>query len=144
MSLPEQRLMSPEQVACVKRTWADLEPNRTDVGARFYLRLFRLDPSLRPLFTGDLSEQSQRLVVMLGIAVKGLDELSVLQPILQALGERHARYGVDADHYGTVGAALLWAVGAGLGEDFDAEAEAAWAAFYALIAEGMQSGTRPT
>ena len=139
-SVPEP-VMTPAQIACVQSTWMQLSPSRYDVGARFYLRLFRLDPSLRSLFTQDLTDQARRLVVMLGIAIRGLDDLSVLEPILKALGARHAAYGVDAAHYGTVGAALLWAVGAGLGDDFDPATEAAWTAFYDLVATGMQCGS---
>ncbi len=131
--------MSPEQVACVKRSWARLQPRRLIVGERFYRRLFKLDPAVRALFHRDMADQTRRLGVMLDIAVCGLDEPAVLTPIVQALGARHAHYGVDAAHYGTVGAALLWALGEGLTTDFTPEVEAAWTAFYAFIADLMQS-----
>lgn len=139
MSASPVSLISPAQVAEVKRSWAMLAHDRYGVGERFYRRLFKLDPGLRPLFQGDLTEQGKRLSVMLDIAVCGLDNLAVLTPILSALGARHAKYGVNAEHYGTVGSALLWAVGSGLPQGFDAEAEAAWTAFYALVADTMQS-----
>jgi hemoglobin-like flavoprotein len=132
--------MTPNQISLVKSTWAQLAPTRYEVGDRFYLRLFKIEPALRPLFRGDMAEQSRRLVVMLDIGVCGLDNLFVLLPILKALGSRHARYGVDVEHYGTVGAALLWALREGLKGDFTPEAEAAWTAFYGLIADTMQSG----
>lgn len=130
--------MTPTQIDLVQDSWSQLASTRFEVGERFYQRLFKLDPSLRPLFADDMSEQKRRLVVMLDIAVRGLDEISVLVPILTALGARHAQYGVDAEHYGTVGSALLWAVGDGLRTQFTPAVENAWTAFYALVAETMQ------
>lgn len=131
--------MSPEQIDLVKRSWSKLQARRLIVGERFYRRLFKLDPGLRSLFHRDMSDQTRRLVVMLDIAVCGLDEPSVLVPIVQSMGQRHAEYGVDAAHHGTVGAALLWALGEGLTTDFTPEVEAAWTAFYGFIAEHMQA-----
>jgi nitric oxide dioxygenase len=42
----------------------------------------------------------------------------------------------DAD-YGTVGAALLWTLGEGLGPDFTPETKEAWTAAYTLLAGVM-------
>lgn len=137
--------MSPDQIEGVKQSWAKLQVRRLIVGERFYQRLFRLDPGLRRLFHRDMADQTRRLVVMLDIAVCGLDEPTVLIPIVQALGARHANYGVDAAHYGTVGAALLWALGEALTTDFTPEVEDAWTAFYGFVADHMQTpnGTCP-
>src|SRR5215211_3713854 len=94
--------------------------------ALFYGRLFELDPSLRPMFTTDLKEQGKKLMNMLTLAVRGLDKLDQLVPAVQALGRRHAGYGVRAEHYNTVGAALIWTLEMGLGEAFTPEVKEAW------------------
>ena len=50
-----------------------------------------------------------------------------LSPIPRALGARHAGYGVHTADYQTVGAALLDALAAVLGDGFDAPTRQAWA-----------------
>jgi hemoglobin-like flavoprotein len=58
----------------------------------------------------------------------------------RALGARHAGYGVRAAHYQTLGDALLAALAAALGDDFDAPTREAWALAYNLVAETMLEG----
>lgn len=58
---------------------------------------------------------------------------------------RHAGYGVQSGHYDTVGEALLWTLGQGMGEEFTPEVQTAWPEVYTLLAEVMQDadGTHP-
>jgi hemoglobin-like flavoprotein len=58
---------------------------------------------------------------------------------VQQLGIRHAGYGVQDQHYETVGAALLWTLGQGLGEAFTPQVEEAWASAYTLLASTMRA-----
>ncbi len=74
----------------------------------FYGRLFDLDPKLETLFKGDMVEQGRKLMQMLGVAVNSLDRLEQVLPAVNALGARHARYGVREKDYDTVGRALIW------------------------------------
>ena len=83
----------------------------------FYGKLFSLDPSLKPLFKGDIKQQGRKLMSMIGTAVSGLTRLEQIVPAVQALGVRHAGYGVQPAHYGTVATALLWTLEQGLGAD---------------------------
>ena len=50
----------------------------------------------------------------------------------------HLDYGVKNSHYDTVGAALLWTLGQGLGDAFTADVESAWADVYNLLASTMK------
>jgi hemoglobin-like flavoprotein len=129
---------TPEQVALVRASFAQVLPIADAAAALFYDRLFALDPSLRPLFRGDLRAQGRALMGMLRVAVNGLDRLDQIVPAVQALGRRHAGYGVRDEHYATVGAALLWTLERGLGAAFTPETRAAWAAAYTLLATVMQ------
>jgi len=113
-----------------------------DAAILFYQKLFELDPSLRAMFPGDLTEQRKKLMQMLTAAVKGLDRLEQLVPVVQDLGRRHARYGVAESHYETVGAALLWTLEMGLGKAFTAEVKDAWTAVYGLLATTMKDAAR--
>jgi hemoglobin-like flavoprotein len=102
--------------------------------------LFALDPGLRPLFKGEMAAQGQMLMSMIGAAVAGLRNLETLAPVVRQLGARHVAYGVRAEHYATVGGALLWTLEQGLGPKFTPEVRDAWAAAYDLLSEVMQLG----
>ncbi|MBC8074891.1 MAG: hemin receptor [Chloroflexales bacterium] len=131
--------MTPEQIALVQRSFAHVAPIANTAAALFYQRLFELDPSLRMLFRGDMQAQGQKLMAMLTLVVSGLSRLDELVPVVQRLGQRHAGYGVQAEHYDTVGAALIWTLQQGLGAAFTLQVEAAWVAAYTLLAETMQA-----
>ncbi|HVH82045.1 MAG TPA: globin family protein [Stellaceae bacterium] len=130
--------MTPQQIQLVRTSFAAVAPIAEQAGTMFYDRLFTISPSLRPLFKGDIAEQSRALMKMIAVAVGGLDKLETIVPAVQALGVRHARYGVTGAHYDTVAVALLWTLGQGLGDAFTPETEAAWVAAYTLLATTMQ------
>jgi hemoglobin-like flavoprotein len=134
--------------ACKEGTDLGKDPMLAETNGRaFFLArdndlLFELDPALRALFHGDMADQGRKLMQMLGMAVNGLERLEVLAPAVRQLGMRHANYHVRDEHYDTVGEALLWTLGKGLGPDFTAEMQAAWARTYWLLAETMKAGAR--
>jgi hemoglobin-like flavoprotein len=72
--------MNPEQVKLVKSSFGSLLPTADEAGRLFYERLFALDPALRPLFKGDMAEQSRSLMRMIAVAVNGLDRLETIVP----------------------------------------------------------------
>jgi nitric oxide dioxygenase len=131
--------MTPEQVQLVKTSFASVLPIAERAGMMFYDRLFELDPTLRPMFKGEMSEQNRVLMRMIASAVNGLDRLETIVPTVRALGVRHAGYGVVDAHYQTVGEALLWTLQQGLGDGFTPEVAEAWTTAYGLLAGTMQS-----
>jgi hemoglobin-like flavoprotein len=130
--------MTPETQALVRDSFAAVVPIAPQAAALFYERLFVLDPSLKPLFRGDMTEQGRLLMAMIGTAVANLDKLGTIVPAVQALGRRHATYGVKPAHYDTVAAALLWTLGQGLGDAFTPSVEAAWTEAYTILATVMK------
>jgi hemoglobin-like flavoprotein len=130
--------MNPEQLQLVRGTFARVEPISDQAAALFYGRLFELDPSLRSLFRGDMVEQGRKLMQMIAVVVHGLDRLPTIVPGIEALGRRHAGYGVRDGHYTTVGSALLWTLEQGLGPAFTPAVREAWTAAYTLLATVMQ------
>ncbi|MDQ3249053.1 MAG: globin domain-containing protein [Chloroflexota bacterium] len=131
--------MTPEQKTLVQASFAKVLPIADLAATIFYQRLFELDPSLRPLFKDDMTEQRRALMGILKVAVAGLDRLDELVPTVQGLGRRHAGYGVQDAHYATVGAALLWTLAQGLGDAFTPPVAAAWAAVYTILADTMKA-----
>ena len=123
----------------VQESFGAIAPIADDAAALFYRRLFELDPTLERMFKGDMAEQRRKLMQMLTAAVKGLDRLDQLVPVVEQLGRRHADYGVTDAHYDTVGSALLWTLDMGLGRAFTPEVKEAWATVYGVLASTMKS-----
>jgi hemoglobin-like flavoprotein len=132
--------MTPHQIELVQQTFADVKPIAAAAAELFYNRLFTLEPSLRPLFKGDIRQQGQMLMSMIGAAVNGLTNLDALVPVVRSLGARHVKYGVRDEHYPIVGGALLWTLEQGLGAKFTPEVRDAWSAAYGLLADVMMLG----
>lgn len=130
--------MTPEQIILVQSSFAKIAPIADLAASLFYDRLFEIDPTLRHMFPEDLSDQKRKLMHMLQIAVNGLNRLTNLIPALEELGRRHGGYGVTDEHYATVGAALLWTLERGLGEDWTPEAANAWATTYTVLSTVMK------
>lgn len=130
-------MMTPEQIELVQTSFARIAPRKDEVAGRVYERLFTLDPSLRALFRGDMARQRSRLALAIVMVVHGLKNQDAIVPVLEELGRRHVDYGVEPEHYATVGEAVLWALEQALGDDFTAEVKEAWATAYGLIARTM-------
>jgi hemoglobin-like flavoprotein len=135
-------MLNDTQKVLVQRSFAAVVPIADDAAVLFYRRLFELDPSLERMFRGDMTEQRRKLMQMLTAAVKGLDRLDKLVPVVEDLGRRHAGYGVADAHYDTVGAALLWTLEKGLGDAFTADVKDAWVAVYGLLAGTMKNAAK--
>src|SRR5437762_2275733 len=100
--------MNPAEISPVPDSFRKIAPIADQAAALFYARLFELDPQLRGHFRGDMVQQGRKLMAMITMAVTSLNRLDLLVPSVRALGARHAGYGVEEEHYTTVGAALLW------------------------------------
>ncbi|MCK5873697.1 MAG: hemin receptor [Alcanivoracaceae bacterium] len=131
--------MTPEQKMLVQQSFTKVVPIADQAAALFYQRLFSLDPTLQPLFRGNMEEQGRKLMKMIGTAVNGLDDLDALVPAVQDLGRRHVGYGVEDGHYDTVGAALIWTLEQGLGDAFTNPTREAWVTVYGILASTMKA-----
>lgn len=129
--------MTPEQITLVQSSWEKVKPISDQAAELFYGRLFELDPSLKPLFSGDMKEQGKKLMATLNLAVSSLTRLETILPAVQDLGRRHVQYGVPDESYQTVGAALLWTLDQGLGEAFTDDVKEAWTETYVTLSTVM-------
>lgn len=130
--------MTPQQITLVKNSWQKVVPIKDKAAELFYGKLFDLDPGLKPMFKGDMVEQGRKLMAMINTVVMKLDELGDIVPAVQDLGKRHVAYGVSDKDYDTVAGALLWTLGAGLGDAFTDDVEQAWTAAYQILASAMK------
>lgn len=130
--------MTPKQICLVQETWKQVLPIADEAAALFYGRLFELAPSYRRLFTTDQEEQGRKLMQMITMAVNGLPRLDTIVPAVEDLGRRHVKYEVTEVMYDTVGAALLWTLGQGLGDKFTPAVKEAWTETYNTLADVMK------
>ena len=114
--------MTPQDVEAVQSSWKTMVPIK-EQAAGLYGKLFELNPTLRPLFKGDMTEQGRKLTAMLSTVIAWLTRLETVVPAAQALVQRRVGYGVKPEHYQTVGAALIWTLQQGLGPAFTLEVQ---------------------
>lgn len=129
--------MTPDKITLIQSSFAQVEPMALQAGEAFYARLFEIAPETKPMFKGDIVEQSGKLMTTLGIVVKGLTDLDKIVPVAQSLARAHVDFGVTADQYAPVGAALLDTLESGLGEAFTPEVRAAWEEAYETLSGVM-------
>jgi nitric oxide dioxygenase len=129
--------VTPAQIDLVQSSFAKVVPIAETAAGLFYGRLFEIAPEVKPLFSGDMKEQGRKLMTTLGVVVNNLKNPDVIVPAAKALAVKHVGYGVTAEHYAPVGAALIWTLEQGLGDDFTPETRDAWIAAYTLLSGVM-------
>jgi len=129
--------MKQEQIDMVKHSWSLVAPIADTAATLFYDNLFEADPSLRKLFSSDMTKQKQTLMATLGYVVSKLDRLDDIVGDVMKLGAKHAGYGVQESHYGTVGASLIKTLEQGLGEHWNTEVKDSWIAAYSILSGAM-------
>ncbi|SFO67382.1 nitric oxide dioxygenase [Mesorhizobium sp. NFR06] len=135
--------MTPDQIRLVQESFRGVVPIREAAAALFYEKLFAIDGSLRALFREtDIKKQGAKLMAALGFVVHGLSRAETILPTVQDLARRHVGYGVEEQHYATVGQALIETLDTGLGEAFTPPVREAWTAAYGLLAGVMIAAAR--
>jgi len=129
--------MNPQEIKILQESFSLVEPIAETAASLFYARLFELDPALRPLFKSDLKVQGEKLMSTIKLVVVGLDNPEKVIPAVQNLGRRHVDYGVQPQHYATVGEALLWTLEKGLGDAYTPEVDNAWKNAFTLLSSLM-------
>lgn len=130
--------MTNEDALCVQLSWRKVQPIKDRFAELFFLKLFKMDPGLRILFTGDPDQRGVKLMQLVTAAVRALDHLDVLLPVIRELGTRQPAHGLGDEHYGNVGTALLWTLEHTLGAEFTPEMKAAWIKAYGVLSQTMR------
>ncbi len=132
--------MNADEIALVRASWANVASSPAQAAEVFYTRLFEVYPEVRHLFKGEIDEQGEKLMRMIGKAVAALDDLEPLDRVIKMMGARHSGYGVHDDDYEKLADALFWTLEQGLGDDFTPATRAAWVSVYDDLADMMREG----
>ena len=132
-----------DTVERIRASWSLAATDADRVARVFYSNLFRIDPSTKPLFVGDLTLQGRKLAQTLAFIVDHLDAPDVLMPAAVDLARRHVDYGVVPAQYASVGEALVTTLSQLLGASFTDEDAQAWAQTYTGLSEAMIQAAYP-
>lgn len=122
----------------LKQSFELIQPQKEAFARSFYQRLFAYYPQTQRLFAQtDMNRQCSSLMATLAAVVAGVERGDNLTPVLQKLGEKHHRYGTEANHYPLVGKVLLETFSEYLGPRFTQEVQNAWSQAYDLISSQM-------
>jgi len=127
----------PDTHYLVQSSFEKIAAHKAEAARMFYDKLFEIAPNLRPMFSRDINVQGAMLMNMLAAAVKGLDRLDDLKPVLEDLGRRHFAYGVRVEHFAPVEECLIYIVKTFMGDDFNLDVQLAWTRIYNFIAQTM-------
>jgi hemoglobin-like flavoprotein len=141
--------MTPAQIRTIRASFTRIEPVLSQLGSKFYARLFVVAPALRPLFEEDLSFQQAKFMKvvseLVNLHLRSLLTLPAVGgkasiPALVELGRVHGTLGVRMEHFEVMRIALIQALGDEMGEDFTPAISEAWQAAFDVLAGAMQEG----
>ena len=132
--------MDEGDIRLIRESFAGVAAIAGPAAILFHGRLFRLDPTTRPVFAeADMRAQGARFIAALGEAVTLLDQPDRLRPAARGLARRLAARGLRREHRCAIGEALIWMLEECLAEEFSPEAQAAWQrAYEAVWTEAME------
>lgn len=129
--------LTENQIQLIEESFAAVAPRGAALVARFYQRLFKDYPEVRPMFKTEPHEQQKKLLGALALVVENLRKPEKLQPALEQLGIKHNDYDVVPEQYQAVGSTLLKTLAEFAGDVWGSELEEAWTAAYGAISQKM-------
>ena len=134
--------MNKQEFEAIRSNWEPIRGNSRFAARLFYTRLLLIDPSLAPLFRRGADEQAQRLLRATGIAVYGIGQPRILQPLLRMLGRHPAVRRMTPGQFESIGQAMLWTLRIVLDEAFDEAARRAWKNLYRTVSGTLRDARR--
>lgn len=129
--------LTAAQKRLIRLSFLRIEPALDLVAQLFFLKLFRLDPSLRKTFDGPVEVQARKFAAGAKLAMISLGHEDGLAPTLKLLAARHRQMGIRTRHYRTMSRALVWTLERSLDKDFDRNTKDAWNALLSNFTQVM-------
>jgi len=130
--------LDPRTVALVRNSFNFLRPQGSVLMERFYDRLFREYPYVRPVFKGhDMGRQRLAFMGVLTFLVERCDDPVVFAKTLADLGAAHGNLGVTGGHYAALCESLTAAAGDVAGDLWSDEVHQAWTDFLIHVSKAM-------
>jgi hemoglobin-like flavoprotein len=118
--------LTAKQKKLIRDSFRRIEPARELVAQLFFLKLFRLDPTLRKRFDGPIEVQARKFAAGMKLMIVSLGQEDGLVPTLKLLGARHRQIGIKPRYYRTMAQSLIWTLEQSLEDEFTRETKEAW------------------
>ena len=132
-------ILTEKEIAEIRDSMRWLAPRASAIAPEFYADLWRRDPSLRSLFTGDLHGQGMQFMSAVGLIVDNLDNPAALDEQIGKLSQRHSAFDLKPDAYHTMEEALIDTFRIALGARFTTAMQRAWRSAFHQVAERMMT-----
>ena len=131
--------MTPDAIARIRSSFAEISVEPRALAGRFYTELFAAAPQLRGLFPADLTSLQGHFEAALALVIRNLEEMRTLEQPLRDLGAQHVRWGAKPEDYALVREALIRAIRLS-SADWSDTIEADWRRAITAIAVPMLQG----
>lgn len=125
--------LTAAQKRLIRESFIRIEPALDLVGQLFFLKLYRLDPSLRDRFGSDPRRLGRKFMAAVKLTVIALNHEDGLTPTLRLLGVRQRQLGMKVRDYRTMAKAWTWTLERSLEKAFTRQSKDAWAVFLAQV-----------
>jgi len=129
--------ITPRQIALAQNSWLAVAADEGRAAQLFYEQLFEQHPSVKPMFSDNMTIQQLKFMAILTTVVESLGNLESIRGEIEDMGKRHKDYGALPEHYPAVGAVLVQTLSEILGSKFTPEVEEAWSSIYNRLADIM-------
>lgn len=127
----------------IKSSFPLIFNHKSEIAARFYDRLFRDVPDVRPLFRADMSSQKEMLATVLTILAKASFEQHKVEEIVVRLARSHSALGISAAQFRLGEVALSEAVAEVVGDKMEPDILAAWQTAIRRVIDAMIDPPEP-
>jgi len=138
--VPAWLLLTPtgtfaQHIEVVQRSFAQFLAQSETAAPLLHAQATENAPGIRPMLTGELPEQQEKLMKALQFAVEGLSDFEQLSLAIQDFSRSYAGYFLRfrEKEYEKLGEALLATVDRILGENFTPDVQEAWVSAYLLL-----------
>ncbi|KAI3441335.1 GLOBIN domain-containing protein [Psidium guajava] len=154
----EVRAFTEEQEALVLKSWNSMKKNASELGLKFFLRVFEIAPSAKKLFSflrdsdvppeqnPKLKAHAMTVFVMTcesAVQLRKAGKATVRESNLRDLGATHFQYNVADEHFEVVKFALLEIIKEAVPEMWSPEMKSAWGEAYDQLAAAIKSEMKP-
>ncbi len=130
-------------VELLEQSFKLVAPKGAALVSRFYQRLFKKYPAVKPLFKKtSMKTQKKKLLASLVLVMQNLRHPDKLTKALEDLGARHVDYGAQPAHYDAVGENLLAVLGEFAGPSWTPQVKQAWTEAFTAIKTIMLAGAQ--
>ncbi|KAG6762789.1 hypothetical protein POTOM_033311 [Populus tomentosa] len=158
MSTSEFKGFTEEQEALVVKSWSAMKKNASELGLKFFLKIFEIAPSAQKLFpflrdssvpleqNPKLKPHAMSVFIMTcesAVQLRKAGKVTVRESSLKKLGAVHFKNGVVDEHYEVTKFALLETIKEAVPEMWSPEMKKAWGGAYDQLVAAIKTEMKP-